>query len=442
VALTITPPSALPLPHPDPDTRHPRLSLARVPVSATLAANETMDARRRRGEPVLPLAFGEAGLPAHRTLRAALARAAGCNSYGPVAGHAVLREAAAAYWARRGLPTDADAVISGPGSKALLFGLMAAIGGDVAVTRPSWVSYAAQAALSGRKAHFVPGAGGVPDADQLARAVTAARAAGNPVRSVIVTLPDNPTGLLAPAAAVRDLCSVAEAYDLVIISDEIYRDLVHDPDAPFTSPAVISPERTVVTTGLSKNLALGGWRLGVARLPAGGFGCELRDRLLGIGSEIWSAPAGPVQLAAALAFSEPPELAERVALSRRLHGSVARAVGRRFAAAGAAVPAPQAAFYLYPDFSPLADVLLGRHGITSDKGLAAMLLDKYGMGVLPGSAFGEEGGRLRLRVATAMLYGDTDAERDAALNSADPCSLPWIAASLARLEEILADLTG
>jgi aspartate aminotransferase len=442
VALTITPPSAFPLPHPDPDTRHPRLSLARVPVSATLAANEILDARRRRGEPVLPLAFGEAGLPAHRTLRAALARAAGCNSYGPVAGRAPLREAAAAYWARRGLPTDADAVICGPGSKALLFGLMAAIGGDVAVTRPSWVSYAAQAALSGRKAHFVPGAGGVPDAGQLARAVTAARAAGNPVRSVIVTLPDNPTGLLAPAAAVRDLCSVAEAYDLIIISDEIYRDLVHDPDAPFTSPAAISPERTVVTAGLSKNLALGGWRLGVARLPAGGFGRELRDRLLGIGSEIWSAPAGPVQQAAALAFSEPPELAERVALSRRLHGLVARAVGRRFAAAGAAVPAPQAAFYLYPDFSPLADVLLGRHGITSDEGLAAMLLDEYGMGVLPGSAFGEQGGRLRLRVATAMLYGDTDAERDAALNSADPCSLPWIAASLDRLEEVLADLTG
>ena len=124
MALTITPPSAPPFPHPD--ARHPRLSLARIPVSATLAANETLDARRRRGEPVLPLAFGEAGLPAHQVLRAALARAAGCNSYGPVAGHAPLREAAAGYWARRGLPTEAEAVICGPGSKALLFGLMAA----------------------------------------------------------------------------------------------------------------------------------------------------------------------------------------------------------------------------------------------------------------------------------------------------------------------------
>jgi aspartate aminotransferase len=149
-----------------------------------------------------------------------------------------------------------------------------------------------------------------------------------------------------------------------------------------------------------------------------------------------------VQQAAALAFGEPAALTERIALSRRLHRSVVRAFARRFAAAGAAVPAPQAAFYLYPDFSPLADVLLERHGITSDESLAAVLLDKYGVGVLPGSAFGEQSGRLRLRVATSMLYGDTETERIAALNSADPCSLPWIAACLSRLEAVLTDLTG
>ncbi len=134
MAITVTPSPLLPSsPHPHPDTDlSVRLGAATVPVSPTLAANETMDARRRRGEPVLPLGFGEAGLPAHRMLRAALARATGFNSYGPVAGHAALREAAACYWAKRGLPTDAEAVICGPGSKALLFGLMAAIGGDVA----------------------------------------------------------------------------------------------------------------------------------------------------------------------------------------------------------------------------------------------------------------------------------------------------------------------
>ena len=409
-------------------------------MSATLAANQTLDERRRRGEPVLPMAFGEAGLPAHPMLREALADAAGCTAYGPVAGHAALREAAASYWDRRGLLTDADTVVAGPGSKALLFGLIAAIGGDVAVTRPSWVSYSAQASLAGRTAHFVPGSGGVPDAGKLARTVAVARASGRLVRSVIVTLPDNPTGTQASADAVRALCSAAERHGLIIISDEIYRDLVHDHQADITSPASISAERTVVTTGLSKNLALGGWRLGVARLPAGRLGRELRNRLLGIGSEVWSAPVAPVQQAAAVAFGEPSPLAERIALSRRLHARVAREVAFRFASAGASVPAPQAAFYLYPDFTPLAGVLR-RHGITSDEGLAALLLRQYGLGVLPGSAFGDESWRLRLRVATGLLYGEDDEQRHAALNAADPCALPWIAAALDRLEEILADLT-
>jgi aspartate aminotransferase len=439
VALTVAPSQPLPSSRPDPGC--PCLGPAGVAVSATLAANEAMAARRSRGQPVLPMAFGEAGLPAHPLLREALARAAGYTCYGPVAGHPALRAAAASYWARRGLPTDPAAVVAGPGSKALLFGLIAAIGGDVAVARPSWVSYAAQASLAGRVAHLVPGPGGVPDADRLARAVSAARAVGRPVCSVIVTLPDNPTGTLAPPAAVRALCAVAERHDLIVISDEIYRDLVHADDLPFASPAAISPERTVVTTGLSKNLALGGWRLGVARLPEGRLGRELRARLLGVGSEIWSAPAGPVQQAAALAFGEPPALAERVARSRRLHAAVAAAVAEVFRGAGASVPAPQAAFYVYPDFTPLAGPLR-RRGIGSDEELAALLLHRYGVGVLPASAFGEPTWRLRLRVATALLYGEDDARRTAALEAADPCALPWIAAALSRLAEVLADLTA
>ena len=113
----------------------------------------------------------------------------------------------------------------------------------------------------------------------------------------------------------------------------------------------------------------------------------------------------------------------------------------RFASVGASVPPPQAAFYAYPNFTPLAGVLRRRHGITSDEGLAALLLREYGVAVLPASAFGEDSRRLRLRVATAMLYGEGDEQRHAALTAADPCALPWIAAALDRLEEVLADLT-
>src|SRR5262249_14454797 len=141
----------------------PQLSSRRrapIPVSVTLAANEALACRRETGAPVLPLAFGEAGLPGHPLLAEALAAAAGRNAYAPVAGLPELREAAAGYWTRRGLPTSAGAVVCGPGSKPLLFALLLALGADVAVPKPSWVSYAAPASLAGVPAHFLPAAPG------------------------------------------------------------------------------------------------------------------------------------------------------------------------------------------------------------------------------------------------------------------------------------------
>ena len=85
---------------------------------------------------------------------------------------------------------------------------------------------------------------------------------------------------------------------------------------------------------------------------------------------------------------------------------------------------------------PAAGPARGNH-----RGRAGTLLrDHYGAGVLPGSVFGEEPAALRLRLATGLLYGGSDAQREATLTSADPLALPWIAAALTRIEEILADL--
>ena len=192
--------------------------------------------------------------------------------------------------------------------------------------RPSWVTYAAQAGLIGTGVRFVAtpaGQGGVPDPAGLDAAARAAADDGRPIRSVILTLPDNPTGTLARPETIRAVCEVAQEHDLIIIADEIYRDLVHDPDAAPLSPAEVAPLRTVVTTALSKSLAVGGWRIGVARLPDGPLGPALRDRLLGVGSEIWSAPAAPIQQAAAYGFSEPHEIEVRISRSRSLHAAVA-----------------------------------------------------------------------------------------------------------------------
>jgi aspartate aminotransferase len=270
----------------------------------------------------------------------------------------------------------------------------------------------------------------------------ASRANGRRIGAVLVTLPDNPTGRLASPDAVRELCAVAERHDLIIISDEIYRDLVHDASAPILSPAQVAPDRTVVTTALSKNLAVGGWRIGVARMPDGPAGPALRERLLGIASEVWSAPAGPVQHAAALALDEPAELTERVARSRHLHAVVCLEAARLCRDAGLDVATPQAAFYLYPDFAPWRFQLRTRFGVHTGADLAALLLHRYGAGTLPGSAFGEGASSLRLRLATGLLYGDTAEEREAALAASNPLRLPWISSALTRFADILADLTA
>jgi aspartate aminotransferase len=403
-----------------------------------------MASRLQRGQPVLPLAFGEAGLPVHAALRAALQESATFNSYGPIAGHPALRAAAAGYWQRRGLPTGSGSVVCGPGSKALLFALMLAIGGDVAIPRPSWVSYAAQACLLGIQAHpvVVPaGEGGICDPAGLDAAAAAALAAGRPIASAIVTLPDNPTGRVPAPDTVRALCEVAEARGLIIICDEIYRDLIHDPATPVQSPAEVAPQRTVITTGLSKSLALGGWRVGVARMPDGPLGARLRKALIGAASEIWSAPAAPIQHAAALAFCEPPEITERISRSRALHAIVADAMANACRDAGLLVPPPQAAFYLYPDFGPWRDHLRSRYAVSTSPGLARLLQQRYGALTLPGTAFGDRPGNLTLRLATARIYGNSTEQQEAALAAADPLTHPPIATALASLQEILANLT-
>lgn len=435
------PPPASPAP-PPPATPH---RAAAVPMSATLAADAALEARRRAGQRVLAMTSGEIGLPVLPELRERLAAAAGENAYGPVAGSAALREAAAGYWSRRGLATDPGLVVAGPGSKALLYALLLAAGGDVVVPVPSWVSYAAQARLAGGQplpVPILPGQGGVPDPARLRETVLAARAAGRDPRAVVVTVPDNPTGTVAPAATVRRLAAVARDLDLFVISDEIYGDLVHDPARPAVSPAVYAPERTVVTTGLTKNLAVGGWRTGVARLPDSRAGRELRDTLLSVASQIWSSPPAPVQSAAAYAFAEPPEITERIAASRRLHATVARAAAARFTGAGAHLAPVTATCYLYPDFEPLRARLAAAHGITDGAGLVRFLVERHGVGVLPASAFGEPDGALRVRAATSRLYGDTDERRTTALTSPDPLALPWIQEALDHLGAALADLTG
>ena len=203
--------------------------------SATLAINEAIRKRQASGEEILHLGFGEAGLPVPDFISNALQEAAFENSYGAVAGSVAAREAGAAWFSRRGIPTTAEQVIFAPGSKALLFAAIAVLPGDLILARPSWVSYAAQAALLNKPVIDVPipaEAGGIPDPALLEGAIQDALKSGRKPGILLLTIPDNPTGTVAGEAAVKELCDIAAKYNLAIISDEIYGEVVHDGRAP------------------------------------------------------------------------------------------------------------------------------------------------------------------------------------------------------------------
>ncbi|MGH7775574.1 MAG: pyridoxal phosphate-dependent aminotransferase [Candidatus Dormibacterales bacterium] len=402
--------------------------------SQTLAVNERIRARIAAGRDVVHLAFGEAGLPVHPMLKECLARAAEAHGYPPVGGTPTLLKAVAGYFGRRRLASDTETLVAGPGSKPLLYALTLAVDGDLVLPLPAWVSYAPQAILARKAVIRVPvprEAGGVPDPDLLEGAIAGARRAGRRPAILMLTVPDNPTGTVASRALLGRVCAIARSEGLLVVSDEIYRDLAHEPDA-FVSPAELYTEGTVVTGGISKSLSVGGWRLGFARMPQNELGQGLARTLTDLASEIWSGTTVPVQEAAAAALDEPPEIVDYVARGRRLHARVVTALHEVLVGSGARCRRPEGAFYAYPELSAPA--------FTSAAALAVFLLDRHDIAVLPGDAFGDDPAALRFRLATSLLYVSTDAQRLEAMSAEDPAALPWIARSLERVGSALSSL--
>jgi len=413
-------------------------------MSPNLALDQLVARRTAAGASIVHLGFGESRLPVLPELVGRLVQGASRNGYGPVAGSLAVRDAIAGYFTRRQVPTDADQIVVGPGSKPLLLALQLVVPGDVVLPKPSWVTYAPQVRMAGKTPLGAPipaECGGVPDPDALRETIRVARANGANPRIVVLTLPDNPTGTVPPPHLVREVCAVAENEDLLVISDEIYRDLVHDPATPVLGPAEVIPHRTVVLTGLSKNLALGGWRVGAARFPANADGERIRDGVTSVASDVWSTLAGPMQAVAEYAFAEPPEVVARIAADARLHGTVARAVHEIVTSAGALCRPPAAAFYVYPDFEPAREPL-ARIGVTDGASLQRYLLEDLGIAVLSGHHFGDDADALRFRAATSVLYGTNHDDQRATQLAEDPLRLPHIAEALAEVERAFQKLAS
>lgn len=211
------------------------------------------------------------GLPVLPELAEVLAAAAGDGAPEPAGGSAALREAARAYWDRRGLHGGAEHVAAAPGTSPLILALIAAHGGDVLMPRPCPASWIPQARLLGRPAYHVPTpaeCGGVPDPYALLETVRRVRAEGGRPRLLLISVVDDPTATVAPPELVREACEAAVAEGLHIVSDETWRDTLHRPhDTVLLSPAEMCPDDVTVVSDLAGALTPSAWPVAVARFP-------------------------------------------------------------------------------------------------------------------------------------------------------------------------------
>lgn len=370
-----------------------------IPLSPTLWANELVWAKRASGETVYHMGFGESPFPVPERLQKALGAAAGRKEYIQSAGLPELLKAVREYYRPfLGDYVDACDVIVAPGSKLILYALQVAIKGDLLMPVPSWVSYEPQAKLIGTAVVKVPttldDAGYHLSPEDLKNAIHKAREEGKNPTKIILNYPNNPTGLTIPEEELPGIAKVCQDEGVLIISDEIYGRVSFDRD--YSSIAPHAPENTAVTTGLSKHLSLGGWRLGVGFIPKGVEG--LQGALCRFISETWSCVPAPVQVAAIEAYKGYEDIEKHIDDCRDVHAVMNKYISQGLKDLGITCSGAQGAFYNYPDFSLFREELAS-HGIRTSQDLHEHLLREYDLATLPGSAFGEEPDVLTLRLS-------------------------------------------
>jgi aspartate/methionine/tyrosine aminotransferase len=419
--------------------RFSRAGVRGLKVSATLSVNDRVREMWAAGKNVYHLAFGESRFPVHPRIAEALIQNVNGRSYLPAAGIPELRKAIAEHYGRAfELDVAPEQVITGPGSKALIFAALQALGEEIIIPRPSWVTYAPQVHLIGKPITWVPTypedhylvATGV-----LEEAVQASHNdMGNP-EVLILNNPGNPTGTMCSPEQNRNLADFCRDQELMVISDEIYARTAFG-EVPFASFGKYYAEGTIVTGGLSKDLSLGGWRFGVAIVPPTKGGRALARALTTLATNVWSCVAAPIQHAALVAYSGDPEIEEYVRTCSRMHAIRTRYLYDLMVRLGVPCVEPAGGFYIFPCFDTWTEALHAR-GITSDEELALHLLEKYEIATLPGSAF-HAVRRFCLRISSSFIDLATDEQADAIVEAyrSDPDAQRFIRNHHPRLQEV------
>ncbi|MEY7981084.1 aminotransferase class I/II-fold pyridoxal phosphate-dependent enzyme, partial [Streptomyces pilosus] len=316
-------------------------------------------------------------------------------------------------------------------------------GGDVLVPRPCAAWWAPYTRLLGRRAFSVPTpaeSGGVPDPYALLETVRRLRAEGGDPRLLVLSVADDPTATVAPPELLHETVEAAAAEGLHLVSDETWRDTLHDPhDTVLLSPAEMLPDRVTVVTDLVGALLPPGWPAAVARFPAGEEGNALHARVLDALTALDARVAAPVAAAAVYALSEPEPVTTRVADHVRLHARLAAAAHRAVVAAGAVSRPPRCGRHLYVDLTPLVPALTA-YGVGDAQELEDFLTARLGMPAPGGHRFGDELEAPRVRLSTAPLLGGAAELRAECLRASDPLELPHVRDALSHLAAVFDDL--
>jgi len=272
-------------------------------------------------------------------------------------------------------------VVIGPGCKPGLFNAANALvntGSELVYPDPGFPTYKALADVT--SATGVPvllkADGSGPDMDALRCRLSENTAL------VIINSPSNPTSGVMPEEDVRELVRLAHEYDFVILSDEIYSQLVFNEAGKALSPLSLAPERTVMVDGASKAYRMTGWRLGWTIAP------EHIARTMGLLAVHSFGCTSPFVQAAGIAALEGPQ-DDVYAMREEYMQKRDYVCDSLNAMDGISCVRGEGAFYAFPNCESL--------DAGNAEEVSSRILQEEGVALLPGTDFGEQGeGHVRI----------------------------------------------
>lgn len=351
-----------------------------IAESGTVGFTPLLARLKSQGREIIDFAVGEPVREAPGAVIRAVKQALdkGCTRYGPVAGLPSLRERLAHAYDGYG----AQNVLISNGSKQALFLAFQAIlnpEDEVIILRPSWVSFEEQVKMAGGRPVFVETRDHQLDADAVHRAISVK------TRALVLNSPNNPTGAVYRDGDVRAVLALAATHGIFVLSDEAYRGFVYDGLMP-ARPYDMTPDRDrlVITRSFSKQYAMTGFRVGYTVAAEAVIRAMTAFQGHCSGNVCTFAQHGA---AAALKMDGKAFAAWKEALSRN-RDLVYEGLNTRFDCIR-----PAGAFYMFPS----VEKHLAPKQTSAE--FAADLLEKSGVAVVPGEAFGAPG---HIRISYAV----------------------------------------